>query len=202
MIDEADMARVERAIGQAEALTSGEIFCVISRQSDEYRLVPLAWAAGVALLVPLPFAYLTDWSAEIVYCLQLGVFLLASLLLSLPQVRLRIVPRQARHERAHAEAMRQFAAQGMDKTEHRTGVLIYASSAERFAEIVADAGINGKVAPGVWDAAVAALVACIKDGRPADGFVAAIEKCGDVLALHFPPDTLKRNELANKLMVI
>lgn len=202
MIDEADKVRVAMAIQEAEALTSGEIFCLISRQSDEYRLAPLAWAAGVALLVPLPFAYLTEWTAETVYCVQLGVFLVAALLLSLPQIRMRIVPRQIRHDRAHAEAMRQFAAQGLDKTEHRTGVLIYAASGERYAEIVADAGINAKVAPGVWDAAVAALVTCIKDGRPADGFVAAVEKCGEVLAVHFPPDPLKRNELANKLLVI
>ena len=202
MIDEADKARVAMAIQQAEALTSGEIFCVISAQADDYRLVPLAWAAGVALFVPLPFAYLTDWSAEIVYCLQLGVFLIAALLLSLPQIRVRIVPRQTQHDRAHAEAMRQFAAQGLDKTDRRTGVLIYASSGERYAEIVADAGINGKVAPGIWDEAVAALVAGIEDRRPADGFVAAIEKCGAVLAVHFPPDTLKHNQLANKLMVI
>jgi uncharacterized membrane protein len=30
--------------------------------------------------------------------------------------------------------------------------------------------------------AVASLIAAIKDGRPADGFVAAIEQCGAVLA--------------------
>lgn len=202
MIDDADKMRVATAIQQAETRTSGEIFCVISRQSDDYHLVPFAWAAGVALLLPLPFAYLTDWSTEIIFCLQLGVFLVAALLLSRPQIRMRIVPRQTRHDRAHAEAMRQFAAQGLDKTEHRTGVLIYASSGERYAEIVADAGINGKVAPGVWDEAVAVLVTGIADGRPADGFVAAIEKCGEVLAVHFPPSALKQNELANRLMVI
>jgi putative membrane protein len=202
MIDDADKTRVAAAIQQAETRTSGEIFCVISRQSDDYHLVPFAWAAGVALLVPLPFAYLTDWTTEIIYCLQLGTFLVAALLLSLPQIRMRIVPRQTQHDRAHAEAMRQFGAQGMARTEHRTGVLIYASSGERYAEIVADAGINDKVAPGVWDEAVAALVTGIKADRPADGFVAAIEKCGEVLAVHFPPDALKHNEIANKLMVI
>jgi putative membrane protein len=202
MIDDLDERRIMIAIQQAEALTSGEIFCVISQQSDDYGLVPLAWAAGLALLVPLPFAYLTDWSAEIVYCVQLGVFLVAALLLSLPQIRIRIVPRQIRHDRAHAEAMRQFFAQGLDKTEHRTGVLIYASSEERYAEVVADAGINEKVDPGVWDAAVAALVVGMKDGRPADGFVEAIKICGELLAINFPPDALNRNELANKLMVI
>ena len=87
-------------------------------------------------------------------------------------------------------------------TERRTGVLIFASVAERYAEIVADAGINAKVPPHVWDQAVAALIAGIKDGRPGDGFVSAIEQCGAVLAEHFPPGALNRDELPNKLVEI
>jgi len=50
---------------------------------------------------------------------------------------------------AHAEAMHQFLAQGIHLTERRTGVLIFASVAERYAEIVADNGINAKVQPEV-----------------------------------------------------
>ena len=70
-----------------------------------------------------------------------------------------------KRERAHAAAMRQFLAQGMQKTEGRTGVLIFAAAAERYVEIIADGGINAKVTQDVWDAAVAALIAAIKDGR-------------------------------------
>ena len=81
------------------------------------------------------------------------------------------MPRKARQDRAHAEAMRQFYAQGIDKTEHRTGVLIFASAAERYVEVVADAGINDKVSPDVWSEAVHMLVPAVKDGRSADGFV-------------------------------
>jgi len=73
-----------------------------------------------------------------------------ALALSHPKLRFYVVPRRAKHDRAHSEAMRQFFAQGLDKTEHRTGVLIFASVAERYAEIVADAGINEKVTPQVW----------------------------------------------------
>jgi putative membrane protein len=98
--------------------------------------------------------------------------------------------------------MRQFLAQGLDKTQHRTGVLIFASTAERYAEIVADVGINEKVAPQVWDEAINALTAAIKAGRPADGFVAAVERCGAVLATHFPPGALNRDELPDKLLQI
>jgi putative membrane protein len=58
------------------------------------------------------------------------------------------------------------------------------------------------VSPHVWDEAIAALIAGIKAGRPADGFVAAIERCGAVLAEHFPPGALNRDELPNKLVEI
>jgi putative membrane protein len=202
MIPNADKARVSAAIRKAEADTAGEIFCVIARHSSDYRLVPLAWAASIALLAPLPLIYLTSWSPAAIYLSQLSVFLVAAVALSHPKLRFRVVPRQARHDRAHAEALRQFFAQGLDKTEHRTGVLIFASTGERYAEIVADAGINEKVAPEVWDDAVNALVTAIKAGRPADGFVAAIEQCGVVLAEHFPPGALRGPELPDKLLEI
>jgi putative membrane protein len=202
MVSESDRSRIAGAIRAAEARTAGEIFCVIARHSSDYRLVPIAWAAAIALLIPLPLVSLTRLPGAIVYLAQLVAFLVAALALSHPRVRFRIVPRRAKHERAHAEAMRQFFAQGLDKTEHRTGVLIFASTAERYAEIVADAGINEKVTPQVWSEAIDALTAAIKAGRPADGFVAAIERCGAVLAAHFPPGAFKRDELPDKLLQI
>jgi len=200
MITENDKTRIAAAIYAAESRTAGEIFCVIARQSSDYRFVPLTWAALIALLVPLPSVYLTAWSAEGVYLLQLAIFVIVAVVLSHPGLRFHIVPRRAMRDRAHAEAMRQFFAQGLDKTEHRTGVLIFASAGERYAEIIADAAINEKAAPQVWDDAINVLVAAIKAGRPADGFVAAIDQCGAVLAAHFPPGTLNRDELPNKLV--
>ena len=202
MIAETDKVRVSAAIREAEAHTAGEIFCVIARHSSEYRLVPVAWAAAVSMFVPLPFLYLTAWSAPAVYLLQIVAFLIGAVALSHPGIRFRIVPRRARHDRAHAEAMRQFLAQGIDKTENRTGVLIFVSAAEQYVEVVADKGINEKVAPEVWDDVVGTLVGAIKAGRPADGFVAAVGQCGAVLAAHFPPGALLQNELPDKLLEI
>jgi putative membrane protein len=202
MISQADRERIAEAIRAAETKTSGEIFCVIARHASDYRLVPLAWAAAIALFVPVPLIYLTLWPAWVIYLLQLVVFIVAALGLSLPGIRFHIVPRRTQHERAHTQAMQQFFAQGLHRTENRTGVLIFAAAAERYAEIVADAGINEKVTPQVWDRAVAALIAGIKQGRAGDGFVAAIEQCGAVLAEHFPPGAFNRDELPNKLVEI
>lgn len=202
MISEADKARITDAIRAAEARTSGEIFCVLAQSASEYRLVPIAWAALLALFMPFPLIQLTEWSAKTIYVIQLIAFAGAAIGLSRRGIRFAVVPRRMKRERAHAEAMRQFRAQGLHKTERRTGVLIYCSAAERYAEIVADAGIDAKVPQEVWDNAIAALISAIKDGRAGDGFVAAIEQCGAVLAEHFPPGVLNRDELPNKLVEI
>jgi putative membrane protein len=199
---DSDIERVVAAIRAAEMRTAGEIFCVVTHASSSYLLVPVAWAALIALLVPLPLIYLTGLPAGTIYMLQLAVFIVAMLVLSIPAIRFRIVPKAAMHRRAHAEAMRQFLAQGLHLTENRTGVLIFASIAEHYAEIVADRGINDKVTPDVWQHAVAAMIEAIRDGRPGDGFVAAVEQCGDVLARHFPPGAINRDELPNKLVVM
>jgi putative membrane protein len=204
MITDTDRTRIADAIRTAEAKTSGEIFCVLANNAGTYRLMPIAWAAMIALIVPIPLILGTEWEARTVYVLQLLAFILASIGLSRESIRFRTVPRRMKRERAHAAAMRQFLAQGMQKTEGRTGVLIFAAAAERYVEVIADGGINAKVTQEVWDQAVATLIAAIKDGRPADGFVAAIEQCGAVLAEHFPlpPGSVNPDELPDRLVEI
>ena len=199
-LSDADRARIADAIRKAEAQTSGEIYCVIARASSQYRLAPMAWAALSALIVPLPLIYGTNWPAAVIYVLQLLVFIGALIGLSHESVRFRLVPKRAKRDRAHAEAVRQFLAHGLQNTQRRTGVLIFVSMAERYAEILADAGIDQKVTSDVWDAAVNLLVRAVRDDRPADGFVSAIEHCAAVLAAHFPPGAINRDELPNAIV--
>src|SRR5262249_6901204 len=187
MISQADHARVAEAIRTAEAQTAGEIFCVLARPSSDYRLVPLPFAALIAPAPPATLIYLTRLPASLISLVQLVVFVIAALALSLPAIRFHLVPRRAKHDRAHVEALRQFFAQGLHHTANRTGVLIFASVAERYAEIVADEGINAKVGGEGWDRAIAALIDGIKQGRAGDGFGAAIQQCGAGLAEQFPP---------------
>jgi len=200
LLSDADRARIIEAIRQAETRTSGEIYCVFTRASSGYRVFPLAWAAVVALLVPLPLIYLTVWPAGVIYALQLAAF--AGVLYGLTRERVRywVVPRRIKRERAHQEALRQFAAHGLQRTELRTGVLIFVSVAERYAEVLADSGIDQKVSGDVWDNVVATLTSAFASGRPADGLVSAIEKCASILAEHFPAGAINRNELPNAIV--
>lgn len=197
-----DKQRVADAIRAAEQKTSGEIFCVVARRVGSYRLVPVAWAAAVALFVPLPLIEFTEASVEAIYMIQLCTFIAISLILSHPKLRVRAVPKLARFERAERAAMRQFLAHGLQNTKDRTGVLIFVSVAERYAAIIADEGINAKVEQGVWDAAMADLVTAIREKRAADGLVAAVERCGAVLAQHFPAKPGDKNEIPNRLVEI
>jgi putative membrane protein len=202
LISRTDRKRISAAIADVERKTSGEIFCVIARQCGDYRTVPLIFAAALALLLPLPMILFSAAPARWIYPAQLGLFVIAALVLSIPSIRFHIVPRRSMHGQAHAEALRQFCAQGLHKTDQRTGVLIFASEAEHYAEIIADTGINAKVKPEVWDKAVAVLIDAVGKGRAADGFVASVNLCGAVLAQNFPPGALNRNELPDKVIEI
>jgi len=204
MIPQADKQRVADAIRAAEARTTGEIFCVVADHASRYPLVPISWAAAFALLIPLWLILFTDESAGTIYLMQLAGFVVAAVAFSHQRLRYHLVPRALQHDRAHLTAMRQFWAQGLHKTPSRTGLLIFAATAERYATVIADEVIHQKVSPDVWVAAVDALTAAIKVDRPADGFVAAIEKCGAVLAQHFPrpPGQVKAEELPDKLVEI
>ena len=95
MIPESDKARVTAAIQAAETRTSGEIHCVIARRSGDYRLVPVAWAALIALAVPLPLFWLTRWHGLTIYLIQLAVFLCVALILAHPWLRVRGALRSA-----------------------------------------------------------------------------------------------------------
>jgi len=202
VLSDGDRARIRDAIVAAEARTSGEIFTVVARISDDYRFIPTLWATLAALAVPLPLVWFTVLPAGQIYLIQLAVFIALALLFSLPPLRLWLVPRFVKERRAHALALQQFLAHGLHLTEERTGILIFVSLGERYAEIVADTGIDEKVEKTIWKESVEGLVAEIRRGRLADGLVATIGHLGAVLAAHFPPRPRDVNELSDDLILL
>jgi putative membrane protein len=199
---EAERARVSAAITSSEKHTSGEIVAVVTADSDSYLYVPVVWAALAALLLPLPLIFFTWWPIQWIYLLQLALFAVLAILLTVRPLRYALVPRAVKRARAHGRAVDQFLVQNLHTTAGRTGVLIFVSLAERYAEILADAGIHKKVPQAIWQAIVDDLTHKISEGRPADGFIAAIERSGKLLAQHFPPGTRDPNELSNHLIVL
>jgi putative membrane protein len=98
--------------------------------------------------------------------------------------------------------MEQFIARGIARKKERSGILIFVSLAERYARIVVDEGISARVPKSEWQAAVDALVARMRDGRIADGYITAIEICGNKLAEHFPRTEGSRDELPDRIYLM
>lgn len=197
----ADYEAVSAAIRAAEQRTSGQIVCVLAHVSSDYAYVPVLWASALALLAPWPLISFTPWSVQRIYLIQLAVFIVVGLIFSLTPLRLALVPRAIRRARAHRAALEQFVVRRVAHTKNRTGVLIFVSLAERYARIIADDAIAQKVPNSEWQAAIDALIGHVRDGRIAQGFIAAIERCGAVLAAHAPPDGAP-NELPDRLYVM
>ena len=85
-----------------------------------------------------------------------------------------------------ARAMRAIHEHGLHRTAEGTGVLVFASLFEHEAVVLGDRGIHARMGEGGWDEAVGALVAGLRAGDPARGFVDAVAKCGARLAEGFP----------------
>jgi len=197
-----ERAAIEAAITRAEKTTSGEIVVVVAPASDGYYALAVMWSALLALAVPLPLILLTKWPVEYIYLLQLSVFAVCVGLAQIEPLRLTITPKSIQRARAHEKAVEQFLAQNMHTTRGRTGVLIYVSFAEHYAEVIADDGIYRKVRPIVWEEVIAELTSHLARGTRDQGFITAIGMCGKVLAEHFPPGHADKDELPNHLIVL
>jgi putative membrane protein len=200
-LTEQDLDRISDAIARAEEQTSGEIVCALLRRSSDYAYVPPLWAAFIALASPWPLAAFADLSTRMIYAAQIGIFVLAALVISILPVRLALTPRIVKRRCAERAAIEQFFIRGVSGTKGRTGVLIFVSFAEHYARIIADEGLSGKISNEEWGEALRPLLACLAQGRCADGFVAAIEDSARLLARVAPPG-VEGDELPDKIYVM
>lgn len=207
-ITDEEHARISAAIKAAEQKTDGEIYCVVARSSDNY-FYPAAFTATIAMLIVsllLTIGIEAWWLSvrlpHFVSAQGLAILSVFALLWFLPGLRIHLVPRRLRYQAAHANAVKQFLARNVHLTTARTGVLVFVSLAERYAEIVADSGIDSRVGQHVWDGVVRDLVHHAREDRLAEGFVLAVGTVGAVLAEHFPVSPGDTNELDDHLVEI
>jgi putative membrane protein len=227
MLTKSDHTRIADAITEAESKTEGEIFCVLAHEVSRYREVPLLWASVAALAVP-PLMVLaglhrlaladifSSWTDDSLHMaeglivralssyaiLQAALFLIVALVVSLPKVRRLMTPRFLKRHRVRQLARHHFVASGARLSDAEPHILIYASLLDRQVELVAHDAIHKAVGTSAWNAAVAAVTEGMKQDRPADGFIRAIQICGDALAAHFPSTGPAQNKLSNDILEV
>ncbi len=219
-LSDADHAKVSAAIAEAEARSDGEILTIVAPSSDSYHDVALHWALLVLIAVLAISAWkpgllhfwhgvvVGGWRLEpttgellvVLLVLAVAKFATALLLLRWSRLRLVLTPAATKSRRVRRKAIELFKAAAERRTVGRTGVLIYLSMAEHRAEIVADEAIAKVTQPETWGDAMEALLVEVKQGRVADGMVAAVREVGKVVAEHFPRSAHDTNEIPDKLI--
>lgn len=196
--------QVADAIAEVERHTDAELVTVLARHSARYNYIPLLWAALLALLTPTLLLLSPLWlDARNIVFIQLMVFIFAALLLRIPAIATRLIPKAVRYWHASNMARRQFLENNLHHTRGETGLLIFVSEAERYVEIIADRGINNKVKQEQWESMVANFVAAVGRGETLNGFLACIQDCGALLQQHVPATgTRNEDELSNRLIVL
>ena len=217
-----DHVRITAAVARAELRSAGEIVTVVAGRSDGYADVALAWSALVAFLALAALAIAPgfymgiydsllagwghEWGPRAIFTLALGVAAIkfaGTLLLQLwPPLKFLLIPPQVKTMRVHNRAIQAFRIGAERRTTGRTGVLIYLSMHERRAEIVADEAIATRVDPQVWGDAMQAMLSEVREGRVADGMIAAIDRVGAIVAEHFPRAENDMNELPDRLIEV
>ncbi|MFA6965823.1 TPM domain-containing protein [Bosea sp. (in: a-proteobacteria)] len=199
-MDEQDRNAIADAVRKAESLTAAEIVVVIDHAASSYRTVPVVMA--LSLLVPWPLLAMTATSAPRIFLTQLVCAALLLCFLLWYGRGGRFVPGFIKRRRAHDVALREFTARGLTRTRGRTGVLFYVAIQERYAEILVDTGLDGRIDQTVWDGIIESALLAARENRLRDGLIDAVQAVGVVLARHAPRMADDIDELPNKVVIL
>lgn len=213
-----DLRDIENAVRGAELRTNGEIALAAAWESSDYSFFELLAAV---LLGALSFAalipecnrisaligrlfwveatwYLPAFYGAVCFAIIAVFFLIANI----PFIDRIIIPPKSRRRAVHNRALRHFVESGVYSTKERTGILIFISYMEREVRIVADTGISSKIEQKEWDAIAGQVADGVRTGKLASTLVAAVARCGDLLAAHFPAEKENPDELADGLVIL
>ncbi|HEX9271596.1 MAG TPA: hypothetical protein VGA01_05200 [Candidatus Binatia bacterium] len=198
-----EQERIRQAVVTAEQRTAGEIVPMLVGASARYAEIEIA-GMGVGLVAGTlaSFVFQDPWASIHLQLLwPLAGAATGSVFCAIPFLKRNLIPKGRITEAVHLRSLAAFTAQGLHYTRAHTGILILASLLEHRVEVLADKGINEKVPAGTWNEVVQILTVGLKSGNACDAYCKAIERCGEILAQHFPRPPDDQDELANKLVI-
>lgn len=93
-----------------------------------------------------------------------------------------------------------FKNLGMDKTQHRNGVLFHVNFEQKYLTIIGDKGIHEKVQQKFWDNLHDKITHAFSEGKYFEGLRDAILETGLELKKFFPVNGDNPNELPNEIV--
>lgn len=198
---QAEQERIRQAVIAAESKSAGEIVPMIVTSSARYTEIELLGVISGLFLGMIAEGIWSDpWGSPFLNLWPVVGALIGFLLGRIPAMKRLFTPTVRSAQAVHTTCLAAFTEQGLHYTRGHTGILILVSLLERRVQVLADRGINEKVTPGTWDEVTHILTAGLKSGRACDAFCTAIERCGAILATHFPRQADDTDELSNRLV--
>jgi putative membrane protein len=207
-LSDADRAAITAAVEAAEKKTTGEIVPMVVSSSYHYPMADVIGGATLALpaallLTPLVggWFWIGTWNLWVFLGLFCVLFL-SGLLVVRHSLRLKrfFISNREIDEEVQEAAITSFFKKGIHRTREESGVLIFVSLFEHRVWVLADQGINRKVAQAQWDVIVASIVDGIRKKRAGDAICKAVADVGNLLATHFPIREDDRDELTNLIV--
>jgi putative membrane protein len=206
IFDQAARERVESAIRAAEAKTVVEIVPVVADRSARYHRAEDALGLSCAFLgFVLVGLFSDDFAvhvAEGVAIMIVGVAAGTALLARLDPLVRSLAGKADMVSRSEEQALRHFRTFGVGETAGRTGVLLYVSLFEHVAVVLEDSPVAAALPPGSAEEVRDLVLARMREGRPVDALVEAVQRLGELLAPVFPRQPDDVNELPDSLRII
>jgi putative membrane protein len=200
-LTEAEQERIHQTVIAAESETSGEIVPMVVTSSARYTEIELfGVVTGLFLGMLAEWLWSDPWGSDYFNLWPVIGATLGFLVARLPAVKRRLASKNRIDQAVNDRCMAAFTEHGLHYTRDHTGILILVSLLEHRVEVLADRGINEKVPPGTWNEIVGIITTGLKSGRVCEAFCKAVERCGEILATHFPRQADDRDELPNKLV--
>jgi putative membrane protein len=201
-LSETEQARIKEAVASAEKKTSGEIVPMIVSASHNYPLSNFTGGLALSLLTGLIVVLITrDQNLWIFLAVFMASFFIYHEIVKhvLPLKKL-FISHYDINEEVEEAALKSFYQNGLYKTRDETGVLIFISVFEKKVYILADKGINSKIAPGTWKGIVDIITDGIRQKKQCDAICEAIKLIGDILNKEFPIKKDDTDELSNLII--
>jgi putative membrane protein len=197
-----EQERIRQAVTAAEKNTSGEIVPMLVSASGHYAEVELAGlCVGLVIGTLAALIWQDPWaSIHSQLFWPVGGAALGLMFCTIPGIKRLLLPKERVAEAVHLRSLAAFTGHGLHHTRSHTGILIFTSLFERRVVVLADRGINEKVEAGSWDEVVRIVTSGLREGETCNAFCKAVERCGEVLARHFPRSPDDSDELGDSLI--
>ena len=191
------------AIAAFERETSAELVVVVAEQSDSYMDIAYSWSLAISSLVVwgLWFGHLLH-AFPALWMTQGIAFLVALIFLQEGRFSAKLAPKNVQMKHARFAAAAQFTLKQMTQTTGKTGIMLYISLAEHYAEIRADQSVNQSVSEDIWDRLLSPLIRAIPEHGLAHALQDMIRESAATLKPYLPRQTEDVNELPNTVQFV